>query len=178
MEHTKRYIVIFDVWSERTFSEEKNEFDTENEWKEYVSLIDSIYKDTKPSYDMYGFEKEWGYVVLDFNTEKILKWSPNGRIWNVQKKRNPLEIKDIFFRGDNEIPKDYKWDDGEYEGWLQYRWGDGKNAIDYKETKPKRQGMCNITQNSCEEIDDGELIQDSYNKKLTRERIMNKIDKW
>lgn len=42
----------------------------------------------------------------------------------------------------------------------------------------KRQGICNIAQNSCEEIDDGELIQDSYNKKLTRERIMNKIDKW
>ena len=29
-----------------------------------------------------------------------------------------------------------------------------------------------------EEVDDGELLQDLYDKKLTRERIMDKIDKW
>jgi hypothetical protein len=35
-----------------------------------------------------------------------------------------------LFRGNNEIPNDYKWDDGEYIGWLQYRWGNGLNAIE------------------------------------------------
>lgn len=30
-------------------------------------------------------------------------------------------------------------DDGEYEGWLQFRWGDRKNALDYVEPeKPKK----------------------------------------
>ena len=37
---------------------------------------------------------------------------------------------DFFFRGPSEIPENYKWDTGEYEGWLQFRWGDGKNAIE------------------------------------------------
>lgn len=42
---------------------------------------------------------------------------------------NKLAELDFFFRGPGEVPEDYKWDDGEYEGWLQYRWGDGKNAL-------------------------------------------------
>ena len=43
--------------------------------------------------------------------------------------KNKLQELDFFFRGPSEIPPDYKWDIGEYEGWLQFRWGDGKNAI-------------------------------------------------
>ena len=43
--------------------------------------------------------------------------------------KSKLEELDFFFRGPSEIPPDYKWDEGEYEGWLQFRWGDGKNAI-------------------------------------------------
>lgn len=43
--------------------------------------------------------------------------------------KNKLNELDFFFRGPNEVPPDYKWDDGEYDGWLQFRWGDGKNAI-------------------------------------------------
>lgn len=42
---------------------------------------------------------------------------------------NKLAELDFFFRGPLEIPEDYKWDVGEYEGWLQFRWGDGKNAV-------------------------------------------------
>lgn len=178
MEHTKRYMVIFDIWTDRTFSEEKNEFDTEKEWKEYVSLINSIYENAEPSYDRYGKKKEWGYVVLDFVTENILKWSSTGKIFKASKVRNKLELKDIFFRGENEIPKNYQWDDGEYEGWLQYRWGDGKNAIDYEERKQKTTKKNDKIQPLSEEVDEGELLQDLYDKKLTRERIMDKIDKW
>lgn len=29
-----------------------------------------------------------------------------------------------------------------------------------------------------EEVDDGELLQDIYDKKLTREKIINKMNKW
>jgi hypothetical protein len=46
---------------------------------------------------------------------------------------NRLSKLDFFFRGPHEVPEDYKWDTGEYEGWLQFRWGDGKNAITYGE---------------------------------------------
>ena len=46
---------------------------------------------------------------------------------------NKLAKLDFFFRGPYEVPEDYKWDTGEYEGWLQFRWGDGKNAIIYGE---------------------------------------------
>ena len=43
-----------------------------------------------------------------------------------------------MFRGKGEIPEDYKWDVGEYEGWLQFRWGNGLNAIE-KEDEINRQ---------------------------------------
>ena len=43
-----------------------------------------------------------------------------------------------MFRGKDEIPEDYKWDIGEYEGWLQFRWGNGLNAIE-KEDEINRQ---------------------------------------
>ena len=51
-----------------------------------------------------------------------------------------LRMLDEFFRGENEIPKNYVFDTGEYEGWLQYRWGDGKNAItrDNKKVRTKK----------------------------------------
>jgi hypothetical protein len=34
---------------------------------------------------------------------------------------------------EGEIPSGYKWDDGEYEGWLQFRWGNGKNSVEFGE---------------------------------------------
>lgn len=42
---------------------------------------------------------------------------------------NRLGELDFFFRGPSEIPPNYEWDEGEFQGWLQFRWGDGKNAI-------------------------------------------------
>lgn len=179
MNHTKRYMIIFNIWSDRTFSEEKHEFDTEKEWKEYANLINSIYENTEPSYDRYGNKKYWGYVVLDFIEERIVKWGKTERIYNASKLKNKLELKDMFFRGEDEIPKDYKWDSGEYEGWLQYRWGDGKNAIGYDERKNKSSNKSNKkVEPLSEEIDDSDIIQDIYDKKLTREKIINKLNKW
>ena len=51
------------------------------------------------------------------------------------KSNKDLYFLDEYFCGPSEVPKDYDWDDGEYEGWLQFRWGDGKNAIGYTEPK-------------------------------------------
>lgn len=76
----------------------------------------------------------WGYMILDYEKNEIVKmcgdkhpeFNPNYKI--------DLRLKDILFRKNDEIPNDYKWEDGEYEGWLQFRWGNGLNAID-KEDK-------------------------------------------
>ena len=77
-------------------------------------------------------EAFWGYLVADCETEKIIKWGHDClRVYN--KESDIRRIKDWIFRKDDEIPKDYKWSNGEYEGWLQYRWGDGLNAIKYGE---------------------------------------------
>ena len=36
------------------------------------------------------------------------------------------------------------WDDGEYEGWLQFRWGNGLNAIE-KEDEINKQKRAEAT---------------------------------
>jgi hypothetical protein len=60
------------------------------------------------------------------------------------KKEFDLQWTDRFFRDPTEIPDDYAWDDPEeYDGWLQYRWGDGKNSLTYREpsgSKEERHG--------------------------------------
>ena len=71
MEHTKRYMVIFESWSNKTFHQDINEFDTDNEWRNFVKLIETVYEDTVDVIDRYGDVKQWGYVVLDFKKEKI-----------------------------------------------------------------------------------------------------------
>lgn len=93
----------------------------------------------------------WGYVILDYEKKEIVNIYGDGcRLYNIEAVRKGQKrykfkryyltidkfsdrrlIKDMFFREKDEIPSKYKWDDGEYEGWLQYRWGDGKNAINY-----------------------------------------------
>lgn len=174
-------MIIFHTWSQHSFHEDKLEFDTEKEWKEYVSLIDNVYNNTEPLKDRYGDTKEWGYVVLDFDLKKILKWGKTEKIYNARKSnRKMLELKDKFFRGEDEIPKDYKWDDGEYEGWLQYRWGDGKNAIDYVEPiKNKKTANSKIIEPINDLINtDADDIQDMYDEIQTKEKIQQKIDRW
>jgi hypothetical protein len=92
--------------------------------------------------------------------------------------------RDYVFRDKDEIPKNYKWDDGEYDGWLQYRWGDGKNAIDYeekhkeaikkmvKEFPPERfeqEYMC---------CDFPEDMEDKFAKEQEREQMKLKENRW
>jgi len=76
-----------------------------------------------------------------------------------------------------EIPKNYKWDDGEYRGWLQYRWGDGKNAIDYR--KPK---TLDRSENDAlpieKEVDENEEMQNNFDNEIIKEQIKRKFERW
>ena len=151
-------MVIFSVWGQKplplrdrrydnedsyTYAYNEVEFDTEEEWKEEINLIEKFYADT-PHPKRSGInssypwkftsedERLWGYMVLDFEKSKVLKIGGDGiDTYKKTNTRNKISLKllDELFRRDDEIPKDYVFDYGEYDGWLQFRWGDGKNAI-------------------------------------------------
>ena len=138
MQHNKRYMVVFDIWSERKFHEDKTEYDTIDEVNDEIKLIEEVYADTpRPKSSYFGHykwqpeymgEALWGYAVIDFEKEEVIKWGHDSLKY-ADKNTDIRHVKDIFFRGEDEIPKGYKWDVGEYEGWLQYRWGNGRNAV-------------------------------------------------
>jgi hypothetical protein len=151
MKHTKRYMVIFEKWGRIEFHEDKTEFDTLTEAMEEAQLLEEFYTDT-PSpkklkrYDYhsgrntiyhewgepYLDEYLWGYAILDFDEEKVIKWG-HDQLKYVSKNEDIRKIKDRFFRKDGEVPEGYKWDVGEYEGWLQFRWGNGRNSVEFGE---------------------------------------------
>lgn len=81
-----------------------------------------------------GKRKFWGYYVFDYKEQRVIDHGgvKHPEIDKVYK--NDLQLRDALFRGKDEIPENYKWDVGEYEGWLQFRWGNGQNAIE-KEDK-------------------------------------------
>lgn len=151
MKHSKRYAVIFNKWSIYKNIQSITEFDTMNEVNDEVNLIEEMYADTpRPEYKWRGGyskstvvtdyhwcspsvqEAFWGYLVVDFQNEKIIKWG-HDELRMYKKTTDPRKLKDWLFRGEREIPKDYKWKPYEYDGWLQYRWGNGLNAIKYGE---------------------------------------------
>lgn len=72
----------------------------------------------------------WGYMILDYEKNEIVKMCGDKHPDFNSNYKTDLKLKDILFRRNDEIPNDYKWDDGEYEGWLQFRWGNGLNAIE------------------------------------------------
>lgn len=151
MKHTKRYMVIFEKWSKKEFHEDKTEYDTLAEAMEEAQLLEEFYADT-PSpkkltrYDWrtgknthyhewdepYLDEALWGYVILDFEEERVVKWG-HDQLKFVSKNEDIRKVKDRFFRKDGEVPEGYKWDVGEYEGWLQFRWGNGRNSVEFGE---------------------------------------------
>lgn len=148
MKHTKRYMVIFEKWNKTDFHEDNTEYDTLAEALEETKLLEEFYADTpRPKLLRYRYvdtwnigdyswgdeclgEAFWGYAVLDFEGEKVIKWG-HDQLKYVKKTDDIRKVKDRFFRKSGEIPDGYKFDIGEYEGWLQYRWGDGKNAVKY-----------------------------------------------
>lgn len=149
MKHSKRYAVIFNKWTLYKNIESITEFDTIEEANEEIKLLEEIYKDTpRPEHKWHRNDSNstvvteyqwnapswgeafWGYMVVDFQEEKILTWG-HDELRLYKKSTDIRKLKDWLFRGEDEIPKDYKWDAGEYDGWLQFRWGDGKNSVEY-----------------------------------------------
>jgi hypothetical protein len=75
-----------------------------------------------------------------------------------------------MFRGKDEILENYIWDEGEYDGWIKFRWGDGSNAIKSKE--PKKHGEISLK----EELDSDP--QEKYDKEIEKEWKERKLDRW
>ena len=169
IERPTKYCVIFNTWREIPESFSCTEFDTLNDALDEAKELNKMYSTTpKPvkvyskngkhkdgvgwRYDNYDWDFSngkyfWGYAVLDMINCKFVK-IVNGlknKAYNLSKIPN-LQDYDVFFRGEDEIPEDYLWDNrGEYKGWLQFRWGDGKNSINFKEEhKKERPGVTEI----------------------------------
>lgn len=124
--------------------------------------------------------KFWGYIVLDFEKQDIIKFGGEGikSCWKERfKDYKRYQLLDAFFRGDDEIPAGYNWDSGEYRGWLRFRWGDGKNAIDYR--PPKKCGLhtCGEEYNEEEESYLDELEKD-FQKSDDKEWVTTRLDRW
>lgn len=137
----------------------------------------------------------WGYVITDTEKQQVIKWGgyflrdihqsykatkymKSNFIGKFNERVNKLVIKDYLFRGEDEIPKDYKWDRGEYEGWLQYRWGNGKNAIGYvepKNGKKKNTPSMDVFDNPDEFAEE---LEDKYVKEDVKERLKIIGDRW
>lgn len=76
-----------------------------------------------------GKQKFIGYLIFDYQDSKIVNMVGDKHP-DFKNYKKDLELLDILFRKPGEIPEDYKWDNGEYKGWLQFRWGNGLNAIE------------------------------------------------
>ena len=193
---TKRYRLIFSIWGHH-MANSLSDFDTLDELMEEIKLLKSFYGTTprpekiyppkqhrwdkpepKISYENGGCY--WGYIALDYKDEKIIEIYNDGcRVVCdgqrfINKKEDRKRILDIFFRKEDEVPEDYIWDEGEYEGWLRYRWGDGKNAIGYVETKkdkPLEISDDSSYDNSEDDYDysEYEILEETIEDKLSEE---------
>ena len=145
-----------------------HEYNTLEEAMEEISLIKEVYGNQicpKPRFvdldeckflekggDITNGGKWWGYLLLDYEKERAIKSGGHGYLDNYRihshssynkesetiRNNKDLKFLDKYFRKPGEVPEKYEWDNGEYKGWLQFRWGDGKNAIGYEEPeKPK-----------------------------------------
>ena len=194
------------MWLSRdVFEEEKEYFDTFEEaedfaclFKEYASVYPNPGKKTWGYFDKankyYNAKTEfayntfkpgemlWGYVICDTEECNVIEWG-GLCMYRISKKMDQRIVKDYLFRGEDEIPKNYVWDDGEYEGWLQYRWGDGKNALDYVESeKPKKVKEEIKDDDSIDEFDniyiDNDDIENSFLKEEDKEKLKRLMDRW
>ena len=197
------------LYNLKEYVHSETEYDTEKEWKEETKLIEEVYADTpRPHQEeivgskwhdkKWVFEihdRFWGYMVLDFEKSRVLKIGNDGiykfhvntvdHPWTLQE--IPLRMLDELFRGEDEIPKDYVFDYGEYEGWLQFRWGDGKNAVKCdepacKRPRKKKYGLHEqYNEDDYDELENeiqAELMQDKFNAQIEKEEIVKKLERW
>jgi len=145
LKHEKRYMVILEVWNGKDCyhikpSVSMDQYDNMNEVNQAVDMILEMYGKAKKPVKWDINSHYWGYVILDFQEEKILAVGHDGLHAYHEINDNTykqLKMMDDFFRKDDEIPDDYQWADGEYAGWLQFRWGDKKNAVKYTKAGDK-----------------------------------------
>ena len=155
----KPYCVIFSTFTDLFRSCDITFYNTKDEALEEIELIKQVYKNverpTKKGQKLDGRKNNYvqntfnfgdnqyfyGWVLVDFENEKFTIGKDGVRIkckesnnsvfcFNINNKTDNLKIKDILFRKPNEVSFNYPWDNGEYEGWLRFRWGDGKNKIE------------------------------------------------
>lgn len=145
-------------------------------------------------YDYSEGKSWWGYIVLDMQECKAIRvggygfHTKGGQKYDTCKSiNNYKEIRDYFFRDPEVCPDDYRWRRGEWEGWLQFRWGDGKNAIGYVEPpKQKKKTQEELYEemeaedyiNELQEDYEAELIENKFEDfldKETKRRLMNKF---
>jgi hypothetical protein len=188
MDAPKRFCVIFSIWGHRT-NNSTSFFDSLEEVQEETKLIKEFYKDTPRPIKTGKFTVDyskggcfWGYIVLDYEKQRVLEIYNDGariyrsKIVNLREIKEPLletrvnYLKDLMFRGKDEIPENYNWDEGEYDGWIKYRWGDGSNAIKPKE--PKKHRSVNLA------VDLDPDPQEEYDKEIEREWKDRKLDRW
>lgn len=146
----------------------------------------------------------WGYIIIDFENEKIqyfrdgvyvpttsLKkkyWYLN-QCYHFDRKEDQLLIKDKLLRTEKDSNiNDYKFSAGEYDGWLQFRWGNGKNAINKtspeelleankkKKYKPKDKYFKKYDEDI--ELTEEEKIQEDMDKEFDKENSKYLMDKY
>jgi len=208
----KRYVLITNIWgrvadkyqgwnqkclssNKLVIDKERTEFDTMEEVKEHLALFQEycstfIKATRKDRYlrkrdEWWKFDspntKVWGWLLGDRETMNMV-WGGE-KLYNYDSRTDKRVLKDILFRGPDEVPEGYKWDVGEYEGWLQFRWGDGKNAVGYVEKNtPKNTTHHNESLEDDydhEEYEDwGDTVEDEYIRKETKELEKRLEDRW
>jgi hypothetical protein len=205
----KRYVLLFSLKGQYgvnslSRSEFDNIGDCEEECKELNKMYsthkvptvlekkwDGVYPKKKHLTTVWDYSDNrswWGYIVLDMQECKAIKVGGYGfnctnykcydscRTINTDKAE-----KDYFFRDPEVCPDEYEWKQGEYKGWLQFKWGDGKNAIGYVEPpKPKKKEVEKIDPYEDYELESefvAEMIEDKYDsiiEKETQKRLMDK----
>ena len=199
----KRYVLLFSLkgqYGVRSLS--RSEFDNIGDCEEECKELNKMYSTHKvPTvlekkgkrhlttvWDYSDNRSWWGYVVLDMQECKAIKVGGYGfnctnykcydscRTINTDKAE-----RDYFFRDPEVCPDEYEWKQGEYKGWLQFKWGDGKNAIGYVEPpKPKKKEVEKIDPYEDYELESefvAEMIEDKYDsiiEKETQKRLMDK----
>lgn len=126
-----------ECWTDRFTG--KKEYKRPPSKAEYRYIYKDSYWDAED-----GKRKFWGYYVFDFGAERVIDHGGVDHPEFTKQYKQNLEIRDRIFRRKDEIPEGYMWDDGEYEGWLQFRWGNGLNAIE-KEDEINKQKRAEAT---------------------------------
>lgn len=141
----------------------------------------------------------WGYAVFDYQNENIIAEGGLG-FESCEHPMKSLSLKDTYFRKPGEIPDGYKWEWGEYDGWLQFRWGDGENAIEKvrarklkeEENRKKREEQkrlkaleeANFEEATTEEISEHivnnviDELQEEYDMIADKELVKYNMDKY